>query len=220
MSYAPERDEHIQKLDRLVRAIVACFPIGWRVEDPPADPWRAEMWLHAYGPEPESEISFHANWRESRLSVSGTFPKSRLDTDSTSFGPPYGVDRPSALVSMARPAHRLADDLKRRVLYPYLDLLEEAVKRRDEYDAARNAEREMARRLAELVGVQLGQNRPQNEFGACGKVDHVRVSHCDGREVVDLKLRNLPTWLAETIIRQVQAQEADEKAAKETANVA
>src|SRR5262245_2045859 len=96
-----ERDEHIAKLDRLVRLIVTSyFPIGWRVEDPPADPWRAEIWLHAHGREPDSELSFHANWREKRLSVSGSFPKSRLD--STNFPPAYGQERPSATFAMDR----------------------------------------------------------------------------------------------------------------------
>jgi hypothetical protein len=214
------RPERIAQFYELVGAIVRQFPMGWRMEAPPADEWRAESWLHAYGPETDSELSFHVNWRERRLSVSGTFPKSRLDSDSTSFGPPYGVDRPSATVSMKRPIHRLADDLKRRVLYPYLDLLADAVQRRDAYDEGRRIERDTTRRLAELMGVNLGTQRPPNEFGAYGKVDTVRVSHSDGRERVDLKLRNLPTWLAETIIRQVQAQEADEKAAQEAADVA
>jgi hypothetical protein len=161
------------------------------------------MWLHAYGPEPESEISFHANWRENRLVVSGTFPKSRLDP--TAFAPPYGVDRPNASVSMDRTPQRLADDLCRRVVFPYLALLEEAVKRRDAYDADRRIEAETSKRLARLIGVD--PRSPTDWYGR-EAVYRVQVHAADGVPRIHLDLHYLALQTAEEIIRKALEQAA------------
>jgi hypothetical protein len=202
MHYYPTTGE--QKADILrdvVRAIVARLP-GWQIEPKPEDKWQAESWVRALGREPEAELSFHALWREERISVSGSFPKSKIDNQH--FGPPYGVDRPSATIAMDREAGKAAADLTRRVIKPYLELLRDAKKRRDEYDAGLKAERSITAHLAGVACVDLGNRNDRNSFGTPGNVDQVEVHSYDGKVNVSLKLRNLTPQLAEMVIVQVQ----------------
>jgi hypothetical protein len=202
-----------EKLDQLVRSIVAYFPIGWRVTDSPEDMWAASAWRHARGPEPESEITFYATWREKRLSVSGAFPKSF--TDSTAFGPPFKVERPSASVAMDRPPQKLAADLLRRVVWPYLAILEESLKRRDAYDADRALEREISLQLAAVIDSEADPSKfPSNykQWYGNNKVYCVRVSADALVADVNLELHHLPVPLADKIVRLVKEHYAEQQA--------
>lgn len=202
MSYqATSSDQKANILRDMVRAIVACVP-GWKIEPKPEDTWQAESWVRAHGLELESELSFHAMWREQRISVSGAFPKSKIDNQN--FGPPYGVDRPSATIAMDREAGKAAADLRRRVVNPYVQLLRDAKKRRDSYDAGLKAQRSITAHLAGVACVDLGNHNDRNSFGTPGKVDQVEVHSYDGKVNVSLKLRDLTPQLAEMLIVQVQ----------------
>jgi hypothetical protein len=189
-----------QILSEKVAAIIIHWPRGWAIQPIPEDKWQAEAWLRVRGATDETEITFHAMWREERISVHGTFPSSKADR-SQSFGPPYGVDRPSATLAMDREPKKAAADIMRRVVKPYLELLRDAIKRRDEYDAAVLAQRATTAHLAKVLDVDLGNDKNRTRFGTGGKVDTVEVFH-DGK--VSLELRDLTPQVAEILIRQVQ----------------
>src|SRR5438552_15441494 len=91
------------ELRRIVAAIVQYLP-DWTLEPPVGDKFRDEAWIYLRGAG-GMRLHVRADWRAQRLAVSGEFPHSQVTTEQ--FGPRYG-DRPSACVSMLRPAALVA----------------------------------------------------------------------------------------------------------------
>lgn len=123
-----------------------------------------------------------------RIEVLGSFPRSDGD-----YWGPHGV-KYSISVSAEKSAEQIARDIERRLLPVYRVAYEVAVKRMNEYDEQAGRQRVLAKRLADVLGIQVSSHDP-TQFHAYEPV------HVEGRvnsEDVTLKITCSPE-LAERI---------------------